>query len=246
MNMRKLGCRFGAVLCGAVMLTACEGENLFDNSKNPFIEPQVEVLAPDVADGGDTILVNVSASAALNVQRMLVSMRGAVSKDTLIITGAVRTASANIKVFVPFVVTSNEIIINAQVADVSGRVSRLLSDTILVVAHTGPVNGPTILGINAPDTTRAGRVVDVRVQAQGSLPINQLQFRFRGAVNQTITVPISNQITAIADAQVTIPDALLDNTLTVSVVARDVNNQFSLLTGVAEKSIQVFPKITSP
>ena len=50
----------------------------------------------------------------------------------------------------------------------------------------------------------------------------------------------------IADAQISIPEGVTDNVLIVSVVARDVNNQFSLLTGASEKTITVFPKVTSP
>jgi hypothetical protein len=246
MNSIKLSQRLGALICATALLTACEGENLFDNSENPFITPHVQVLAPDVVEAGDSIVVNVSASAALNVQRMVLSMRGAVSKDTVITTGGQVSASANVKAIVPYIVSSDMIIVTAQAADIAGRLSSVLTDTIFVVGISGPTNGPVITGIIAPDTTRAGRIVDVRAQAEGALPINQLQFRFRGAANQTITVPVNNLNSVIADAQISIPEGVTDNVLIVSVVARDVNNQFSLLTGASEKTITVFPKVTSP
>ena len=246
MNSRKLSWRLGAMLCGALMLGACEGENLFDNQSNPFIEPDVAVFAPDVVLAGDTVIVSVSATAALNVQKIFVSMRGAFSKDTTIQTAALRSVSGSVKFGLPFIVPDNEIVIAAQSADVSGRLSRVRSDTIQVVGPTGPVNGPTITGLIAPDTTRAGRTVDVRVQAQGSLPINQLTFRFRGAANQTITVPVNNLTNVVSDAQIAVPDGATDNVLTVSVVARYVNGQFSQITPLSEKSITVFPKVTSP
>ena len=69
MNSMKLSQRLGALLCGAALLTACDGENLFDNSENPFITPQVQVLAPDVVEAGDSLTVNILASAALNLLR---------------------------------------------------------------------------------------------------------------------------------------------------------------------------------
>jgi hypothetical protein len=245
MNTRKLSWRFGAMLCGAVMLTACEGENLFDNSSNPFIEPDVAIVAPDVALAGDTVIVSVGATAALNVQKIVVSMRGTVSRDTTIVTAPTRSATGSVKVALPFVISSDQLIITAQSSDVSGRLSRLRQDTIQVVGPSGPITQPTVTGIIAPDTTRVGRVVDVRAQATATLPINQIQFRFRGAANQTITVTVPNQTNAVADAQIAIPDGT-DNILTVTVVARDVNGQFSLLTPQAEKTITVFPKLTSP
>lgn len=244
MNSRKLSARLGAVLCGAALLAACEGENLFDNESNPFIEPRISIVAPDVAEAGDTIIVSFGASAALNVQKIVVSMRGTVSKDTTLVTAATRSATGSVKVALPFVISNDQLIVTAQSGDVSGRLSRLEQDTIHVVGPSGPVTQPTITGIIAPDTTRVGRTVDVRAQAQATLPINQIQFRFRGAANQTITVTVPNLTNAVADAQVAIPDGATDNILNVTVVARDVSGQFSLLTPQSEKSITVFPKIT--
>jgi len=242
MNSSKLSWRLGALLCGALVLGACEGENLFDSESNPNIEPQVAITAPDVVSAGDTVTVGVSASAALNVQKIVVSVRGTVSKDTVISTSLARSASANVKLALPYVISSNEMIVTAQAADVNGHVSRLRMDTVQVVGPSGPITQPAITGIIAPDTTRVGRTIDVRAQAQATLPINQIQFRFRGAANQTVTVAVPNLTNAIADAQIAIPDGATDNTLTVTVIARDVNGQFSLLTPQSEKSIQVFPK----
>jgi hypothetical protein len=188
--------------------------------------------------------VSFGATAALNVQKILVSMRGTVSKDTTIATAPTRSAAGSVKVALPFVISSNELIITAQSGDMSGRLSRVEQDTVQVVGPSGPVTQPTITGIIAPDTTRAGRTVDVRAQAQGMLPINQLQFRFRGAANQTLTVPVNNLTSAVADAQIAIPDGATDNVLLITVVARDVNGQFSQLTPASEKSVIVYPKNT--
>ena len=132
MNSSKLNWRFGAVLCAALMLGACEGENLFDNSSNPFIEPKVELFAPDFAFAGDTVVVSLTATAALNVQRIAVVMRGAVNKDTLINTGAVRTASGAVKLGIPALPPSNMVLISAQAADASGRLSRAATDTVQI------------------------------------------------------------------------------------------------------------------
>jgi hypothetical protein len=132
MKTRKLSFRIGALFCGALVLGACEGENLFDNQSNPFVEPRVEVFAPDFAMAGDTVIVSLTATAALNVQRIAVVLRGAVNKDTLISTGQVRTASAAVKIGVPSLPPSNIVLIAAQAADQSGRLSRQVADTIQV------------------------------------------------------------------------------------------------------------------
>ncbi len=132
MNSKNLSWRLGILLGGVVLLAACEGENLFDNQANPFIEPQVELFAPDFAFAGDTIIVNTTATAALNVQRIVVIMRGAVNKDTLINAGNTRTASGALKVGVPAVPASNVILISAQAADASGRLSRQIADTVQI------------------------------------------------------------------------------------------------------------------
>ena len=133
MNMKRTA-RWSALaaLCGVVLLAACGGDNLFDAEQNPYIEPQVDVFAPDFVFAGDTVIVNVTASAALNLQSIAVIMRGAVNKDTLITTGSLRAISSSVKIGVPLVPTSNAVLISAQAADATGRLSRPAADTVQV------------------------------------------------------------------------------------------------------------------
>lgn len=133
MNTKRTS-RWGiaAALCGVVLFAACEGENLFDLEKNPNVQPTVQVFAPDFAMAGDTVIVSVNATAALNLQSIAVIMRGAVNKDTLINTPVARAASAAVKIGVPAFPTSNAVLISAQATDASGRLSRQVADTVLV------------------------------------------------------------------------------------------------------------------
>jgi hypothetical protein len=130
--MSSMKLRLGAILCGALVLGACDGENLFDSSSNPFIEPTVEVFAPDFALPGDTVIVSLTATAALNLQRISVVMRGAVNKDTLLTTGSTRSTVASVKLAVPTVPPASMVLITAQASDASGRLSRLAVDTVQV------------------------------------------------------------------------------------------------------------------
>lgn len=133
MNMKRTA-RWSALaaVCGVVLLAACGGDNLFDAEQNPYIEPRVDVFAPDFVFAGDTVIVNVTASAALNLQSIAVIMRGAVNKDTLITTGPIRASSSSVKVGVPTLPSNNTMLISAQAVDASGRLSRTAADTVQV------------------------------------------------------------------------------------------------------------------
>lgn len=122
-------------LCGVVLLAACEGENLFDMQANPNLTPRLEVFAPDFVYAGDTVSVSLTATAALNVQRIAVEIRGAVTKDTVITTAAAPSVNAIVKVPTPVVLPANMLLINAQVTDVSGRLSRAVADTVLLLIN---------------------------------------------------------------------------------------------------------------
>ena len=124
-----------AALCGVVLSAACEGENLFDMQANPNLTPRVEVFAPDFVYAGDTVSVSLSATAALNVQRISVEIRGAVTKDTVITTAAAPCVNAIVMVATPLVLQANMMLINAQVTDVSGRLSRAVADTVLLLTN---------------------------------------------------------------------------------------------------------------
>ena len=124
-----------AALSGMVLVAACEGSNLFDTQAAQNTEPRVQVFAPASVFAGDTVTVNLSATAPLNIQRIEVSMRGAVTKDTLILTAAVPSMNAVLKVGTPAVLPTDMVLISAQVADLSGRLSRTAADTVMVLTN---------------------------------------------------------------------------------------------------------------
>ena len=122
-----------AALCGAAGLAACGGDNLFDMQANPNVQPTVSVFSPAFVSAGDTFTVNVQATAALNLQSIAVQVRGAVTKDTLIVSAPARTATASLRLTVPAVPTSTSVLINAQAVDVHGQASPQAADTVLVI-----------------------------------------------------------------------------------------------------------------
>lgn len=124
-----------ALISGFVLLTACGGENLFDADQNPFLEPRVSVSGPSGALAGDTITIAVSASAAINIQRIDVSIRGAVSKDTLIAPTPALSVFGSIRVGIPAVLTDTLIFVAAQAVDARGRASKVSMDTLTVRAR---------------------------------------------------------------------------------------------------------------
>jgi hypothetical protein len=136
--------RWGAVaLVSAVMLTACDGENLFDSEQNPFLEPRVSVSGPSGAFAGDTIGISVSASAATNVSRIDVAIRGAVNKDTSITPAPAQNVSAIVKVALPEFLADTLVYISAQAADAQGRVSKLRPAPIIRCACVPSVRVPS-------------------------------------------------------------------------------------------------------
>lgn len=211
--------RWGAVaLVSAVMLTACDGENLFDSDQNPFLEPRVSVSGPDGAFAGDTVAISLSATAASNVTRIDVSIRGAANKDTSITTTAAPSVSAVVKVALPAILTDTLLFVTAQASDAQGRVSKVRADTLVVI---GP---PSIVSVTGADSLTAGTTATVRVRAFGSRRITQIDVSARGALTKDTVIvvsPASNDVTR--DITFTIPSAPADTVLRLGISARDIS-----------------------
>jgi hypothetical protein len=134
MKTKKIS-RWGiaAALCGVALVAACEGENLFDADSNPFIEPRVSLFAPVFAEPGDSVTVSLQASAALNLQSIAFVARGAVTKDTLIITPAARAATGSVKLGIPASPATSTVVVSAVAIDARGQASTAATDTVLIV-----------------------------------------------------------------------------------------------------------------
>lgn len=220
MNLTRLSTwRWGAgvLLAGIAVLSACDGENLFDTDNNPFITPQIQISAPDGAFAGDTIGIAVSATAAVELATIAVSIRGAITKDTTIITASERSVSALVKVALPEILTDTLIFISAIATDRNGNVSRVRADTVSVL---GP---PAIVSVTGADSLSPGQTATLRIRAFGTRRITQMDITMRGAVNRDTTIFI---VPAVNDASVnlpiTIPAAPTDTSVRVTIVARDV------------------------
>lgn len=235
--------RWGALALVAVMLTACDGENLFDSDQNPFVEPRVSVSGPDGAFAGDTVAISVSATAATNVSRIDVSIRGAANKDTSITTTPAQSVSAVVKVALPAILTDTLLYVTAQASDAQGRVSKVRADTLVVL---GP---PSIVSVERPDSLTAGSTVTLRVRAFGSRRITQLDIAARGALNRDTAIVISppqNDVTR--DITFTIPSSPADTMLRLGISARDISGLVSIPQSVVvpiKFGAGVVPTVTS-
>jgi hypothetical protein len=101
--------------------------------------------------------------------------------------------------------------------------------------------GPQVTSVTAtPDPARAGGIVDVRATATGVRPITKMTFRFRGAVNTDVEVPVvPNRTSATVDAQVSLPVDVSDTLLTITVVAEDALANLSPITATAVRTLRV-------
>ena len=219
-----------ALISGIVLLAACDGENLFDSDQNPFLEPRVSVSAPSGAFAGDTIGISVSASAAVNIQRIDISIRGAVSKDTSVTPSpAAPSASALVKIGLPEFLTDTLIYVQAQAVDAQGRVSKVRADTLVVV---GP---PSFVGLAGEDSATAGSNYTLTVRAFGSRPITQIQYAVRGATSIDNTISINPPVNDVTrDIIIPVPASPADTVLRIQMIARDVTGFTS---GVVEITV---------
>ncbi|MGQ0560985.1 MAG: YncE family protein [Gemmatimonadota bacterium] len=207
----------GALLAGIAVLLACDGSNLFDNEQNPFLTPRVSLSAPAGAFAGDTIGIAVSATSAVNVTSIDVSVRGAVSKDTTVAVSPARSVSAVVKIGVPEILTDTLIFAAAVAKDQNGGVSRVQVDTIRVV-------GPPVVSVDRLDTLALGATSSLTIRAFGSRRVAQLDVSLRGAVVEDRTIVVSPPLNdAIVPLSVQIPAVASDTVLRVGIVARDVS-----------------------
>lgn len=236
----------GAFVSALMVFVACDGQNLFDNDTNPFIDPRITALSvPDGGSAGDTIGIAISATAPSDLASIHVVLRGAVQKDTTItVTG--RAASAVVKVGLPAILTDTLIFVSASATDKSGNVSKVRTDTARVRLSTG---APVIVSVTAPDTVRGGQRVDIRVVARGPRPITQITLRFRGAVDKDTIIQVARLTDVTVDGSITLPLVVSDTVLTVTAIATDVLPSLSAITAASVKRIRVMdvtlPEVTA-
>lgn len=205
--------------------------------------PTASFTAPATVSPGSSLDLTVRGQAMRGVARLRVVLAGATSKDTAVsIAPPLPDVSQPISIKIPGNITGDSIIVRAFAIDQAGAVSAPATGATVRVNAGGPV----VLSLTAPDSTRPGRTLDVRVVAQGVRPIDSLRVAFRGAVNQTQSIAVSPASTNVTkDVSVSLPVDISDTTLIVTAVAIDQAGALSPLTSSATKTIRV-TDVTAP
>jgi hypothetical protein len=207
-----------ALVVTSVAATACEGDNLFSGETPELLPRVLGVNAPETAIAGDTIGVRVDAYAARGVAQILVSLDGTVSRDTVVDVLPPRAqVTQTIKVPVPALLLGDTLLtVRASITDVLGNVSR--SRETQVVAF-GP---PVVQSLSAPQTVRAGDVINLETKLAAARRITRVDYQVRGAFSKDTSIvvgPPNKTVSQVLTLQV--PTVVQDTVLRVSVSARD-------------------------
>jgi hypothetical protein len=203
--------------------------------------PTVSLTAPANVSPGSSLDLTVQASAMRQVQRIRIVTTGAVIKDTTItVNPTAINVTQPVSIRIPGDATGGAINVTAFAIDRAGT-SSAASAVRVVALNTGlPVINSVTCTNCSNDSIRAGRTVDIRVVATGVAPIKSLEVRFRGAVDQLVTVAITPSATNVTrDVSVAIPVEVTDTSLTVTAVAVDEANNRSAITGASTLRLSI-------
>lgn len=211
------------LMAAGIPLVGCEGDNMFTGDSVELLPQVTSVSVPQVAFAGETVNVRVDATASFGISDVVVALRGAVVKDTLVEVDPPRTrVSQVLSIPVPTLLQDTLLIIEAQVIDLYGNSSRARQGQVVVF---GP---PTITNVSAPTVARPGEPISVRVTAFGSRKISLVDMVARGAIDKDSTVavqPPRNNVTQ--DLVLMLPVNAGDTLLTLAVGVRDEAGQAS-------------------
>ncbi|MGQ0815917.1 MAG: hypothetical protein ACT4O1_15915 [Gemmatimonadota bacterium] len=180
--------------------------------------PIAALTAPATAIPGTNLDLAVRGTAMRGVRSIRVELRGATLAPINIDTVFSQTRpdiTANFTIALPGGLTDPSITVRAFATDRAGTVSTS-SNVATVALNTG---APTIVSVSAPDSTRGGQPVDVRVVAQGARPITSLTVFFSGAVVTSVTRPIDNRTQVEEIFRITLPVEVSDTVLIINAVA---------------------------
>jgi hypothetical protein len=210
---------FASTLLGAAFLSACDGENLFDPTENPYNDLQVTLSGANGGVAGDTLRFLVTGAGPNGLNRFDVAVRGAVNKDTsLIVANTGRQVSGTVKLVLPQQLIDTLLYVWARGYDANGNSSNVASDTFVVFEP------PTIASLTGGESLAPGGVATLRVRAMGLRPLDQMTFVTQGAVpfsNHTVALNPATDVTR--DFQISIPSTPADTLVQVAVSVRDVN-----------------------
>jgi hypothetical protein len=216
-----------AITGSIVLLAACDGENLFDSNRNPFIEPRVGIIAPDTAYTGTSINVQFAAAAPMDINRIDVIVAGALTIDTTFSPSPADSVNATLALNVPPSVTVPMLIIAAQAFDTQGRSSTIRQDTVWI-ATAVDTTAPTVT-VTAPAASAAGLVVPIRIVASDNVELAQIGYAAVNPAGDTIGVtptmfPTAG-LTRDTTVDFTVPANLSPRTIRIFGIAVDVNGR---------------------
>jgi hypothetical protein len=104
---------------------------------------------------------------------------------------------------------------------------------------TIPLGQPAIVSLEAPLQAYGGKVVDIRIRAQGDRPISKVEVRYRGIVDSTKTYTVNPiQTFVIQDSWVRLPNVTTDGNLTILATVTDVSGAVSEIVSI---NVSVIP-----
>lgn len=206
----------GALLSGALLFGACEGDNLFSGNPSDAQPRVVDISASPLARAGDTLHVQVSAFGARQITRLNVMLRGALSRDTAVDVEPNASVVQDVKFALPLVLTDSMVVVTAGAVDKAGASSKFRSDTIPAIAP------PQIVSTTGPDTVLAGTPATFTVHAVGFHRVSRLVMALRGAVSRDTTLAIPTPATDVTQTVVvTVPIFVGDTVLRMELTPVD-------------------------
>jgi len=197
--------------------------------------PLVEISTPAVAHAGLNLDVQVHAKGVRQIGQIRVELRGAhVADVNVTISPTQSDFIQNVSIPLPPTIVLNDLRVRAAVVD-RGLVVAYSPENLVTI----PLGQPGITSLETPLQAYGGKVLDIRVRAQGDRPITRVDIRYRGVVDSTKTYTINPmQTSVIQDSWVGLPAVTADGTLTILATVTDVSGAVS---EIVSTNVSVIP-----
>jgi hypothetical protein len=178
----------------------------------------VAIDRPDSITPNTTLTLRVRVIGLRKVTRILLSLRGATSKDTTVtVPIPANDITESVDFNIPVAPQDTVLTILAAAVDQSNLQGPTSKVTIPV-----KVGSPQIISVTSVDTISPGSTVDFRVTASSLRQIQRINFSFRNAVVRDTFVTVSPPATnTTQDLSLTVPGNVTDTILTVRITAID-------------------------
>jgi hypothetical protein len=196
---------------------ACQGDNLFSGESASGRPRVIDIVLPQSVVAGDTVLIRVDAAAPRFVDQVLLSLRGAVNRDTVAeIDDDKQQASVIFKIAIPSAIQDSLLRVTAQVSDKAGEFSAPAQVNALAF---GP---PVVTGVSGPSGVRPGETINIRVTAFGARRVARIDLSARGAITADTTIELSPAVVNANEViSLRLPDNVQDTLITLTATAHD-------------------------